>query len=191
MRISALLAHKRLIGVVVFVIALLLAVQLTGLREQFNLAFVRDSFQMHPVGGVLLFVLLFSLGNLIQLPGLIFLAAAVLALGQVWGGVVTLIAANVSCAITFLMFRFLGGDALQQLKNPFARRIFGTLNRRPVQSIALLRVLMQTAPSLNVALALTGVKMRDYLLGTLLGLPLPIALYCVFFDFVGRSLHVN
>ena len=188
---SVLWAHKRLIGVVLFVIALLLAVQLTGLREQFNLAYVRDAFQMHPVGGVLLFVLLFSLGNLIQLPGLIFLAAAVLALGQLWGGVVTLIAANVSCAITFLMFRFLGGDALQQLKNPLARRVFGTLNQRPVLSVALLRVLMQTAPSLNVALALTGVKLRDYVLGTLLGLPLPIALYCVFFDFVARSLNVN
>ena len=89
------------------------------------------------------------------------------------------------------MFRFLGGDALQQLKNPLARRVFGTLNQRPVLSVALLRVLMQTAPSLNVALALTGVKLRDYVLGTLLGLPLPIALYCVFFDFVARSLNVN
>lgn len=190
MRISALRAHKRLIGVVVFVMALLLTVQITGLRDHFNLAYIRDAFQMHPVGGVLLYVLLFSLGNLIQLPGLIFLAAAVLALGRVWGGVVTLIAANVSCLLTFVVFRFMGGDALQQLKSPLAQRIFGTLNRHPMSSIALLRTLFQTAPSLNVALALSGVRLRHYVMGTALGLPLPVALYCVFFDLVAKSLHI-
>ena len=191
MKNSALWTHRRLIGVVAFVMVLLLTVQLTGLRGHFNLAFIKDTFLMHPVGGVLLFVLLFSLGNLIQLPGLIFLAAAVLTLGRLRGGLVTLVAANVSCAITFLVFRLMGGDALMQLQNPLVRRIFAALHRRPVASIVLLRTLLQTAPSLNVALALSGVKLRQYLLGTFLGLPLPVALYCVFFDLLANSLHIS
>jgi uncharacterized membrane protein YdjX (TVP38/TMEM64 family) len=191
MKASSLWVHKRLIGVLAFVMALLLTVQLTGMREHFNLPYIKDAFLMHPLGGVLLFVGLFSLGNLIQLPGLIFLAAAVLALGRLRGGLVTLVAANVSCAVTFLMFRLMGGDALMQLKSPLARHIFGTLHRRPVASITLLRTLFQTAPSLNVALALSGVKLRHYLLGTFLGLPLPIAAYCVFFDFLASSLHIS
>ena len=185
------LAHKRLIGVVVFVVALLLAAQLTGLRDNLSLAYVRDAFLSHKVGGILLFVMLFAMGNLIQLPGLVFLAAAVLALGRGWGGVVTLIAANVSCAITFLAFRVIGGDALMQLENPLARRIFVHLHRHPVIGVALLRVLFQTLPSLNVALALSGIKVRHYLVGTFVGVPLPIALYCVFFDVLASALHVN
>ena len=44
----------------------------------------------------------------------------------------------------------------------------------------MLRVLMQTAPALSYTLALSGVKFRDYLIGSLVGLPLPIASYCIF-----------
>jgi len=55
----------------------------------------------------------------------------------------------------------------------------------------LLRMLFQTLPALNYTLALTGVKFRDYLIGTLLGLPLPIALYCLFFDFLARVLNLR
>ena len=37
---------------------------------------------------------------------------------------------------------------------------------------------------------LSGVKFRDYLAGTLLGLPLPIVLYRVFFDYLARPSKV-
>jgi len=184
-------AHLRLFAVVLFVVTTLVAIQVSGLRDNFNVAFVHNAFLAHKLGGVLLFVLLFSLGNLAQLPGLVFLAAAVIALGQVWGGVITFIAANISCLITFLVFRYLGGDALLRLKSPLARRTLRSLHARPVRGVAVLRVLFQTLPALNVALALSGVRLRPYLLGNLLGLVLPIALYCVFFDYLARTLNLH
>jgi uncharacterized membrane protein YdjX (TVP38/TMEM64 family) len=52
-------------------------------------------------------------------------------------------------------------------------------------------MLFQTLPALNVALALSGVRLRTYLVGTLLGLPLPIALYCLFFDSLAKALHLD
>jgi len=55
--------------------------------------------------------------------------------------------------------------------------------------VLLLRLMFQTLPALNVALALSGVRLRSYLAGTLLGLPLPIALYCVFFYTLAHWLH--
>ncbi len=184
-------AHLRLIAVVLFVVATLITIQVSGLRDNFNVAFVQNAFLAHKLGGVLLFVLLFSLGNLAQLPGLVFLAAAVITLGQVWGGVVTYIAANVSCLITFLVFRYLGGDALSHLKSPLARKLLKSLHSRPVRSVAILRVLFQTLPALNVALALSGVRLGSYLAGTLVGLVLPIAFYCVFFDYLARLLNLH
>ncbi|MEO6973849.1 MAG: VTT domain-containing protein [Rhodoferax sp.] len=183
--------YKRLLGVVVFFCVLLAVFQFTGLRSNFSLTFLHDAFLAHKLGGALIFVAMFSLGNLIQIPGWIFLAAAVLALGQMWGGVVTYIAAVVSCAVTFLIIRLVGGDALLQLKSRWAHKILGRLHAHPVSSIALLRILFQTLPALNAALALSGVKFRQYLAGTLLGLPLPIALYCVFFDYLATLLHLR
>ncbi|MDH4611302.1 VTT domain-containing protein [Pseudomonas sp. BN102] len=183
--------YRRLLLVALFLGLLLAAFQLSGLREHLSLEYLRDTLLAHKGWGLALFALLFALGNLIQIPGWIFLAAAVLALGRVWGGLATYLAATFSCCCTFLLIRLLGGSALRELDSKLARRILAHLDERPVLVIAALRVLFQTVPALNYALSLSGVRFRHYLIGTLLGLPLPIALYCVLFDYLGRALHIS
>ena len=185
------LPYPRLLAVALFLGVLFASFEFSGLRDHFSLQFLRDQFLDHKLGGLLVFVLLFALGNLIQIPGWIFLAAAVLSLGRVWGGALTYVAASVSCALTFLSIRLIGGDALRQLNSRIARRLLAQLDARPMRSMVLLRVLFQTVPALNYALALSGVRFRDYILATLLGLPLPIALYCLFFDFLAELLKLG
>ena len=90
--------------------------------------------------------------------------------------------------MTFLVIKAIGGDALRQLDNKIALRIFRRLDTHPIRSIALLRMLFQTVPALNYALALSGIKFRHYLVGTLVGLPIPISLYCLFFDYLAKLL---
>lgn len=182
--------YQRLIAVIVFLGLLLAVFQVSGLRDNFSLAFLHQKFLDNEVSGLLIFIALFALGNLIQIPGWIFLAAAVLALGEVWGGLATYLAAVISCVFTFGVIRLVGGDALRQLKGRWVTGLLARLDAHPVWSIVLLRLLLQTVPALNYALALSGVRFRSYLLGTLLGLPLPILLYCVFFDYLARTLHV-
>jgi len=187
----AVLRYKRLLGVGLFLAILVAIFEVSGLRDHFNLAFMRQIILQHQVGGLLLFVALFSLGNLIQIPGWIFLAAAVLTLGRLWGGIVTYIAAVTSCLFTFLTIRALGGDVLILLTNRVAIRILRELDAHPIGCVALLRILFQTVPALNYALAMSGIKLRSYLIGTLVGLPVPIALYCVFFDALATGLHAR
>ena len=183
--------YERVLGVALFLGVLLVVFDVSGLRDHFNLAFIRQLILQHRIGGLMLFVLLFSLGNLIQIPGWVFLAAAVLALGRAWGGAVTYVAAATSCAFTFVTIRALGGDALRLLGNRVAVRILRELDAHPIGSVALLRILFQTVPALNYALAMSGIEFRNYLIGTLLGLPLPIALYCIFFDLLATGLGVR
>jgi uncharacterized membrane protein YdjX (TVP38/TMEM64 family) len=179
---SFLVRKRRLIAVVLFLAATLGFVELFGIRENFDLDYVRDTLAMHPVSGGALFVALFCLGNLIQIPGWIFLAAAVLTLGKVDGGSLTYLAAVVSCVVTYALIRMLGGDALRELDSPLARRLLGYMDERPLLSIFALRTCFQTAPPLNYSLALSGVPFRQYLVGTVLGLPLPIVAYCLAFE---------
>jgi uncharacterized membrane protein YdjX (TVP38/TMEM64 family) len=183
--------HGRLIGVVLFLLSLLIIFELSGLRGHLNLAYLREKLLDNPRTGLLLFVLLFSLGNLIQIPGWVFLGSAVLALGQVMGGLVTYIAASISCVVTFLLIRFLGGSALRQIKNQTLMKILTRLDSHPIQSMVLARIIFQTLPALNYALAMSGVKLRNYIFATLLGLPIPIALYCVFFKYLAAVLHIG
>lgn len=180
----------RLIAVVLFLATLFAVFELSGLRDHFNLSFLQQRILDHQLGGLLLFILLFALGNLIQIPGWLFLAAAVLTLGRGYGGLATYVAACVSCVAAFFLIRFIGGDALRQLDNRVVARILRHLDRQPIRSVLLARLLFQTAPPLNYALALSGVKFRDYLIGTLLGLPLPILLYCLFFDYLRQWIRL-
>ena len=93
--------YKRLLAVIAFLGLLLAVFQLSGLRGNFNLAFLHQKFLDNEVTGLLIFMALFALGNLIQIPGWIFLAAAVLSLGEAWGAVATYLGAMVSCVFTF------------------------------------------------------------------------------------------
>lgn len=47
------------------------------------------------------------------------------------------------------------------------------------------------AVSLNFALAMSGIRFRAYLIGTLVGLPVPIAFYCIFFDILATTFHIR
>jgi uncharacterized membrane protein YdjX (TVP38/TMEM64 family) len=160
------------------------------MRSSFTLSFIRAQLVQHAYAGFFIFVLLFSLGNLIQIPGLIFLAAAVLTLGQAVGGLVTVLAAFFSCAVTFFLIRYMGGNALRKVDNRLLATVLSRLDNHPLQSVIAARMLFQTAPMLNYALALSGIKTRYYLLGNLLGLPLPIALYCLSFDYLAKAMDI-
>jgi uncharacterized membrane protein YdjX (TVP38/TMEM64 family) len=180
--------HRRLWVVVAGLVLLWAVFRLSGLSASLNLQMVHDSFERHRLEGTLVFIALFAAGNLIHVPGWVFLAGAVAALGQFWGGLVTYLAAVVSCMLTFWVIRLVGADALRELEGRLAQRLFARLDGHPVQSVLVLRLLFQTAPALNYALAMSGVRLRGYLIGTVLGLPLPIAIYCVFFESLARWL---
>jgi len=180
--------YWRIALLMLLLLAAAVAVHVSGLGHLLSPAYLQQLIQSHPVSGLALYIGLFCLGNLLHLPGWIFLAGAVLALGKVWGGMATYAAAVLSCSVTYFLIRAIGGDALRVIHHRYVVSILRRLDSHPVSSISLLRVLCQTMPTVNYVLALSGVSFRHYLLGTLIGLPLPILLYCLLFDYLGRIL---
>jgi len=183
--------YNRLLFVLLFLVVLISVSEFAGLREHFSLALLREKLTGNLLTGLLIFIVLFSLGNLIHIPGLVFLVAAVFALGRVNGAIATYIAASASCAFTFLVIRTMGADALRQINNKTATKLLDRLAAHPIRNIVLLRTLFQTLPAVNYTLALSGVGFRNYMLGTLLGLPVPIALYCLFFSQMAKFIHLE
>jgi uncharacterized membrane protein YdjX (TVP38/TMEM64 family) len=179
---------KKLLYIVVFFVSLYGVVEVTGLRSNLSSEAIENLFFAYPVWGIVLFCLAFSLGNLLYVPGWIFLVGAVFALGKEWGGVATMVAAMCSSTISFLLIRSVGGTALRRFNHRWANKVFTHLDERPILSVAVLRLMFQTLPALNYALALADIRFRDYFAGTLLGLPLPIFLYCYFFELIFRHL---
>ena len=180
--------YRRLIAVGLFLLALLVVFELSGLRQNLSLDYLRAILADNPWRGAIIFVLLFCVGNLLQSPGWVFLAAAVITLGKVYGGLLTYVAAVISCLAIYGLIRGLGGNALRELDSPLAKKIFRYIDDRPLVSVVALRTIFQTAPPLNYSLALSGEQYRYYVLGTIIGLPLPIAAYCLTFDFLFAEL---
>ena len=124
--------------------------------------------------GLLVYVGLVVAFNLVQVPAWIFVLAA----GGVWSFPVALAASYTACmlaaAFTFEVFGRAGGDALRAIDKPWVQKVLSTIDAHPVRGVALLRAVMMIAPPATIALALAGVRRRDHLLGTAIGIVGPL-----------------
>lgn len=124
--------------------------------------------------GVLLYIGAFAAGNLLQLPGMVFIVSAVLVYGPIEGSILASLASLLAVSTSFAIVRLVGGRPLGAIKNRWLQRALDGLNHRPVRSIAAMRVVMVTSPPLNYLLAMSDVRFRDYLAGSAAGMVLPI-----------------
>lgn len=148
-----------------------------GLRERLTAEGVQQLVADAGAAGVLLYLAVFALGVLAQIPGVAFLIAARVAFGPGAAFAIGYVGAVTAVMLSFLTARVVGGRALSELTWAPARRVLDRVGSRPVCTIAALRVFMVASPPLNVALALSQVRGRDYLLGSAIGLVVPVALW--------------
>ncbi len=183
----------RLLRLALLLGALLLVSELLGVRQRVSAdprAAVEDlrvAMQSAGPWGALLFVVVFCLGELIHVPGLVFVAAGVLAYGQVQGGALSYLAGVASMTVSFLVVRGVSGQALAEIDKPWLKRAMQWVDARPVTTIAALRAVLLLSPPLNYALALSSVRLREYVLGSALGLIPPILVAVLAFDWVIRT----
>ena len=156
----------------------------TGWSDALTLESVPELVRSAGAWGALIFVLIFCAGELIHVPGVVFILAAMVIWGPVQGGVVGYIGAVASVVSSFVLVRAVGGKALTEIPNRWMARALAALDRRPVLTIALLRTVFWISPPLNYALALSDVRLRSYLVGSALGLLTPVAVTAAGFDFV-------
>lgn len=165
----------RLALLLIGVIALAVTVRLTGLTDHLTVEGIRAAVADAGVWGILLFVVAFAAGNVAQIPGFLFISAASVCWGGAEAVAIALIGSVVAVSLSFVIVRAVGGTPLAAPKAAWVRRVMDSLERRPVRTIALLRLVVWVAPPLNAALALSGVSFRQYLIGSTLGLAAPVA----------------
>ena len=156
-----------------------------GLRDYLTPDQLRALLLGAGVCGVFTFLAAFAAGNLVQVPGWLFVTAGVVAWGAVAGGALALVGAILAVTLAFLVVRTVGGKPPEGKRRPLLERLLGGLERRPVRTIVILRAVFWMAPPLNYALALSRVKFRDYIVGSALGLAAPIAVMAAFVEVIG------
>ncbi len=143
---------------------------------------IRNAVQQWGVYGVIFYVLIFCAGQLMHVPGIIFVITAGLIYGQIWGVAIALLGAAVGMSVTFMVVRIVGGTPVKKTKRPYIEKLLAKLHSRPITHIALIRLVVSTAPWLNYMLALSTVRFREYFVGSMLGIILPVTGVVYFTD---------
>lgn len=172
----------RLVAAAVLVGGLSLWAYRSGLLDELSARQLQALFQEAGLTGAALFVLAFAVGNLLSIPGVLFVITGLLAYGQVMGAPIVLVGGVFAVTVSFWAVRLIGGQPAALIRNDTVRRLLSRLQERPVLTVIVLRLLMSFSPPLNYALALTPIRYRNYLIGSAIGLTFPVAFYALLLD---------
>jgi uncharacterized membrane protein YdjX (TVP38/TMEM64 family) len=164
----------RLAAAALLFVALLVAGKVTGLGDKLDVEALRVHVAQAGALGIVVYVAAFAGGLLLHMPGIAFVVAGVLLYGKVAGFALALMTGVLAVSVSFVVVRTVGGTALAQIDRPFVKKIMARLEERPITTVILLRTVFWLATPLNYALALSSVRLRDYVIGSFLGLIAPL-----------------
>jgi len=171
------------IALLIAVIASLFIIgRFTPLSEYASREKLTGLIQSAGMWGAFIFVAAFALGTVMQVPGLLFISLAVVIYGRYAGIAVAWLGAIGAVSLSFWLVRALGGKALGEIKQPFVRRMLGMLDARPTFTVMLLRMVLVVNPPVTYALALSNVRYREFLLGSVVGLMPPLVILAFVLD---------
>jgi uncharacterized membrane protein YdjX (TVP38/TMEM64 family) len=170
----------RIAAVAALIAALVTIAIATDVRSRFTIDGLRSYIAACGVGGVAMFVAAFCLGLLVYVPGMIFFAVSILVWGPVLGGVIAFGGATLAVTASFLVVRAIGGQPLATTRARWVHRALAQLEHRPIRTVFVLRLVLWTSPPLNYGFALSSLRFRDHLIGSMLGLVVPAAVMGAF-----------
>lgn len=152
-------------------IATLLAISVaTGLTAHLTTESIRTTVAEAGAWGIALYLLIFIGGQMLHLPGLIFIGAGAIAFGAGPGALMALLGGTIATTVNFVFVRMIGGQPVHQLKHPLAQRGVDLLDRRPLWAVLGLRLVFFTSPAITTVFALSSVRFRDHLVGSAVGM---------------------
>ncbi len=133
------------------------------------------------------FIVIYSLGTVFFLPGILLTAAGGVIFGPYWGTFYNLTGATIGAAIAFLVARYLGADWVMQRLGKRARRLMDGVNQEGWRFVAFVRLVpLFPFNLLNYALGLTRIPFWHYVLASYVCM-LPGAIAYTWLGYAGRE----
>jgi phospholipase D1/2 len=129
-------------------------------------------------------------GGLVAFPVTLMIIATVVVFGPWWGTGYSLLGSALSAMATFGAGRLVGRDVVRRLSGSLVNRISRTLAQSGLLTVITLRV-VPVAPFsiINVIAGVSGIRFRDFVLGTLIGMTPGVVAIGVLADRIAQSLR--
>lgn len=124
--------------------------------------------------GVVVFILIYAVGTLMNVPGVVFLFIIFMIYPGVEGILIGGVATLVAMIVHFYFVRLMAGKALKEIEQPFIVKMMRKMTDRPIMTTVILRLILFVSPPVNYALALSPIKAKNFILGSVIALPLNI-----------------
>ena len=131
---------------------------------------IHDAVEQAGAWGFAVFLAIFVIGNLMHLPGAMFITAAAFCYGPWVGTAVSVVAGTVGATVNFLVVRRVGKDSIGAIKHVWVKRALDTIDHRPFRTVLILRLVFFTSPTLSALLGLTAVSLVTHTAATFIGM---------------------
>jgi uncharacterized membrane protein YdjX (TVP38/TMEM64 family) len=150
---------------------------------------VKSDIEAAGIWGFLIFIALFVFAALFNIPELGFLFMAYIIYDQIWvAALLNYVSGMLSAIATFYAGRMIGSGALHEIKNVRIKNLIASAENNPIKSIAIMRTIMLLNPIVGYTLSLTKMKPRDYIIGNLVGIAIPVLYLSIGMYFMKESL---
>lgn len=115
--------------------------------------------------------MIYIVGGLLVFPVTVMIVATGLAFGAFYGFLYALLGAELSAIVTYMIGQYLGHDTIHNLSQRWVGRISRRLARQGLFAIITLRIIPVAPFSvINLVAGASHIRLRDFALGTLLGM---------------------
>ncbi|MEK0083785.1 VTT domain-containing protein [Benzoatithermus flavus] len=172
--------------VLLVILALLARSDVLGFEDRLHAVFaLAEHYRASPLGAVIVLAA-FVLGSLVLMPITLLIALTAATMGPALGFVYALLGSIIASAATFLLGRALGRERVRRLAGRRLAAVSRRLGSHGILAVVLLRF-VPIAPFtiVNIVAGVSEISLRDFVIGSALGLLPGITLATLFGDRLG------
>ncbi len=182
----------KIIIIIVLVLGLAAIWRWTPLRENLTIETVTKSAQWlkdNPFSPVLVPLTYIALG-LLSFPVTLMIMATAIVYGPYWGGWYALLGTTLSAVTMFLLGRLLGKNIVSRFSGSLINRVNQKLSNAGLVAVITFRIIPVAPFSLiNLVSGVSAISLRDFFLGTLIGILPGIIAISLIADQLSKSLY--
>jgi len=164
----------KFVAFIVIIVLILAAIKAFGIQSLLSPTILRDKITAYGTIAPLVFILFYLVATILFLPGTPLTISGGLIFGKWFGTLYVVIGATIGATIAFILAKYLGEDFVEDMLKDKFKKLYEydkKLEKNGILSVMFLR-LVPIFPfnGLNFGLGLTRVKLKDFIIGTVIGI---------------------